>query len=116
VEVLPSGAISFCYQYRTAGHKECVVLGTYPTLSLAKAGQKHRAFQTMVEHRIALRVLSTHPSFCGTYRTSIDRGYHAQRAPRRMMDRGVKGLSHFTVHDLRRTARCELDECGCISR
>lgn len=50
VEVLPSGAVSFRYQYRIAGYKECVVLGTYPTLSLAKARQKHREFQTMVEH------------------------------------------------------------------
>jgi integrase len=31
---------------------------------------------------------------------------------RRMMDRGVKGLSHFTVHDLRRTASTHLHEAG----
>jgi integrase len=31
---------------------------------------------------------------------------------RRLMDRGVKGLEHFTVHDLRRTASTDLHEAG----
>lgn len=49
VEVLPSGTISFRYGYRLFGRKEKVVLGTYPALSLARARQKHRDYQTMVE-------------------------------------------------------------------
>ena len=31
---------------------------------------------------------------------------------RRLMDRGVKGLERFTVHDLRRTASTHLHEAG----
>lgn len=48
VEVLPSGVLSFRFQYRLDGRKEKVVLGTYPALPLAAARQKHREFLTMV--------------------------------------------------------------------
>ena len=48
-EVLPSGSISFRYQYRIAGRKERLVIGTYPAMSLQRARQIHREHQTMVE-------------------------------------------------------------------
>jgi integrase len=51
--VLPSGHISLRYQYRLAGRKQRVVLGTYPALTLAHARQLHRKFQTMVEQGIS---------------------------------------------------------------
>lgn len=50
VEVLPGGTKSFRYGYRLFGKKEKVVLGSYPALSLARARQTHRQYQTMVEH------------------------------------------------------------------
>ena len=53
VEVLPSGAVSFRYQYRIAGKKERAVLGTYPALPLAAARRMHREYQTMVEQGIS---------------------------------------------------------------
>src|SRR5690242_16637280 len=51
--VLPSGGISFRYQYRLAGRKQRVVIGKYPAMSLARARQAHRNFQTMVEQGIS---------------------------------------------------------------
>ena len=48
-EVLPSGSISFRFQYRIAGRKERLVIGTYPAMSLQRARQIHREHQTMVE-------------------------------------------------------------------
>jgi len=48
-EVLPSGSISFRFQYRIDGRKERLVIGTYPAMSLQRARQIHREHQTMVE-------------------------------------------------------------------
>jgi integrase len=48
-EVLPSGGVSFRYQYRIGGRKERVVIGAYPAMTLARARQVHREQQTMVE-------------------------------------------------------------------
>jgi hypothetical protein len=51
--VLPSGALSFRYQYRIAGRKERAVLGTYPALPLSKARRMHREYQTLVEQGVS---------------------------------------------------------------
>src|SRR3954447_5740010 len=51
--VLPSGTVSFRYQYRLRGRKERVVIGAYPAIALVRARQIHRNYQTMVEQGIS---------------------------------------------------------------
>lgn len=50
VEVLPSGVLSFRYQYRFQGVKQKIVLGKYPAISLSEARSRHREMVSALAH------------------------------------------------------------------
>jgi integrase len=90
------------------------------TIPHTKSGKAHQMFlsRQAMEGLAKLKTLATDSSFVFPHISHLNNPMGAttlNERLRRMMGRGVKGLSDFTVHDLRRIACCELDEGGCFS-